>query len=69
VNLYLYTDDSKLWPDTVSFDCRSMGLRHLTIVDDSNRVRGMVTRKDLMGYRLDDAVRKGEGLQGVSIAE
>ncbi len=46
-----------------------MGLRHLTIVDDTNRVRGMVTRKDLMGYRLDEAVRKGDGLQGISVAE
>ena len=45
-----------------------MGLRHLTIVDECNRVRGMITRKDLMGYRLDEAVKKGEGLQSVSVA-
>ena len=49
--------------------CRSMGLRQLTIVDESNHVRGIITRKDLMGYRLDEAVRKGDGLQGVSVAQ
>ena len=39
---------------------RSMGLRHLTVVDDMNRVKGIVTRKDLMGYRLDEAVSRTE---------
>lgn len=34
----------------------TLGLRHLTVVDEHNRVKGMVTRKDLLGYRLDDAV-------------
>ena len=42
---------------------RSMGLRHLTIVDDNNRIQGIVTRKDLMGYRLDTAVRKSEQMR------
>jgi chloride channel 7 len=37
---------------------RSMGLRHLVVVDSRNRVRGMVTRKDLLGYRLDEAVAR-----------
>lgn len=31
---------------------RTMGLRHLVVVDDHCRPRGMVTRKDLLGYRL-----------------
>lgn len=49
---------------------RSMGLRHLVVVDSRNRVRGMVTRKDLLGYRLDEAVARairrdgGEGCLG-----
>lgn len=42
---------------------RSMGLRHLTVVDNNNRIQGIVTRKDLMGYRLDTAVRKSEQMQ------
>lgn len=42
---------------------RSLGLRHLTVVDDNNRIQGMVTRKDLMGFRLDAAVQKTEEMQ------
>ena len=41
----------------------TMGLRHLVVVDEHNKVRGIVTRKDLLGYRLDEAVmraRSGE---------
>lgn len=34
----------------------TMGLRHMVVVDEHNRVRGIVTRKDLLGYRLDEAV-------------
>ena len=34
------------------------GCRHLVVVDEHNRVRGMVTRKDLLGYRLDEAVQR-----------
>lgn len=37
---------------------RSMGLRHLVVVDDHNHVQGIVTRKDLMGFRLDEALTK-----------
>lgn len=33
---------------------RSLGLRHLTIVDPDNKVVGIVTRKDLMGFALED---------------
>lgn len=39
---------------------RSMGLRHLTVVDHLNRVRGIITRKELMGYKLDEAVKRSE---------
>ena len=33
---------------------QSQGLRHLTVVDRENRVRGVITRKDLMGFALED---------------
>eukprot|EP00879_Flechtneria_rotunda_P016612 GHRR01017382.1.p1 GENE.GHRR01017382.1~~GHRR01017382.1.p1 ORF type:complete len:460 (+),score=151.82 GHRR01017382.1:797-2176(+) len=42
---------------------RNMGLRHLVIVDEHNRVKGIVTRKDLLGYKLDEAV--GQSLRHV----
>lgn len=31
---------------------RALGLRHLPIVNDTNEVIGMVTRKDLARYRV-----------------
>lgn len=34
----------------------TMGLRHLVVVDESNRARGIITRKDLLGYRLDQSL-------------
>ena len=37
---------------------RTMGLRHMLVVDEHNRVKGIVTRKDLLGFRLDEAVSK-----------
>merc|ERR1740128_1343250 len=33
---------------------RTLGLRHLTIVDGDNRVVGILTRKDLMGFSIDE---------------
>ncbi|KAG1682672.1 Chloride channel protein A [Nymphon striatum] len=33
---------------------RSLGLRHLTIVNQENQVSGIITRKDLMGFMLEE---------------
>ncbi|CAG5121828.1 unnamed protein product [Candidula unifasciata] len=30
----------------------ALGLRHLTVVDSSNQVQGIITRKDLMGFHM-----------------
>jgi len=38
-----------------------LGLRHLPLVDGRNRVVGMLTRKDLLGCRLDDAAARAVG--------
>lgn len=33
---------------------RTMGLRHLTVVNSQNMVVGIITRKDLMGHPLEE---------------
>ena len=47
---------------------RTLGLRHLTVVDMANRVVGIITRKDLMGYGLEEKLeqrrRRGFSIQG-----
>jgi len=37
---------------------RTLGLRHLTVVDTSNQVTGIITRKDLMGHNLVEKLSK-----------
>lgn len=36
---------------------RKLGMRHLCVVDNSGMLAGVLTRKDLMTYKLDDSVR------------
>ncbi|XP_033125254.1 chloride channel protein B-like [Anneissia japonica] len=35
---------------------RTLGLRHLTVVDNQNCVVGMISRKDLMGYKIEEKI-------------
>ena len=42
----------------------TLGLRHLPVVDAANRVKAIVTRKDLLGFRLDDAADRALGGEG-----
>ena len=35
---------------------RTLGLRHLTVVDSMNRVVGLITRKDLMGFSMQEKI-------------
>lgn len=47
---------------------RSLGLRHLTVVDMANRIVGIISRKDLMGFNLEEKLeqrkRRGYSVQG-----
>ncbi|KAK9840815.1 hypothetical protein WJX81_006821 [Elliptochloris bilobata] len=61
---YIHTSAPAV-PETFSLErayalFRSLGARHLTVVDAHNRVKGVVTRKDLLGYRLDEAVDRAQ---------
>ncbi|XP_078073194.1 chloride channel protein C-like [Mustelus asterias] len=42
---------------------RTLGLRHLTVVDLRNRVLGIITRKDLMAFRLEEKLLQSENLE------
>lgn len=33
---------------------RTLGLRHLCIINDNNYVVGIITRKDLMGFKMEE---------------
>ena len=37
---------------------RTMGLRHLTVVNEYNEVTGIITRYDLMGFNIENGVDK-----------
>ncbi|XP_066289417.1 chloride channel protein D-like isoform X1 [Branchiostoma lanceolatum] len=62
VNLQPYVNQSALSVrDTFSLHrtyiiFRTLGLRHLTVVDETNKVVGIITRKDLMGFHLEEAL-------------
>ena len=43
---------------------RSQGLRHLVLVDGNNRVENIVTRKDLMGFALEERIAAMESQSG-----
>ncbi|TWW69660.1 H(+)/Cl(-) exchange transporter 7 [Takifugu flavidus] len=51
-------------PYTVPQLFRALGLRHLVVVDDENRVVGLVTRKDLARYHLGK-----HGLEELQLAQ
>merc|ERR1712150_123594 len=33
---------------------RTLGMRHLTVTNEENRVVGIITRKDLMGFNMEE---------------
>ena len=35
-----------------------MGLRHLTVLDRYAEVAGIITRKDLMGFKIEKSIEK-----------
>jgi len=64
IDLTPFTNTSSfVVPDTFSVEraymlFRTMGLRHLVVTDGRHRVTGIVTRKDLLGFRLDEALAR-----------
>ena len=52
---------------------RTLGLRHLTVVDVLNRVVGIITRKDLMGFSVDEKLeqrkRRGFSIVGGALKD
>lgn len=39
---------------------RHLGLRHLTVVDGYNRIKGMITRKDLLAHVMKKKIKDKE---------
>lgn len=37
---------------------RTLGLRHLTVIDTKNIIKGIITRKDLMGFNLQERLSR-----------
>jgi len=58
VNTSALTVDEGFSAERTYILLRTLGLRHITIVDRGNHPKGMITRKDLLGYRLDEAVQQ-----------
>ncbi|KAL5021105.1 hypothetical protein ScPMuIL_000260 [Solemya velum] len=50
---------------------RTLGIRHLTVVDNMNRVKGIISRKDLMGHNIEEKLTKvwQQTLEGVERLE
>lgn len=48
---------------------RTLGLRHLTVVDRQNRVVGVITRKDLMPFPLEERLRLQLAPQSPDVGE
>lgn len=42
---------------------RSLGLRHLTVVDLQNQVVGIITRKDMISFQLEEKLGLQQALQ------